>query len=902
MKASSIAASIILALSLTACNKQSDEEILAAVSAKLNQGSVTEASIQLKSMLQDSPENAKARRMLGEIEASKGAALPAIKELEMALQLNEPFDEIIPHLAPMLYLAGETERLSQLIAQTENKNSDAYAALLAYDGIAFLEANNVDKADLRLEEAKAAAPKSHFTKLLDAYVTFSLFSNAEKAKQQSETLIDRPIVGPDALFLLGQIGTVTNDSASMVKAYEGYLAKRGADIRGAIMLANAYVTNGNYSKAEKIISPLLKENSQQPFLNYLKSVIAFQSKDFGTAQLSADRAIQNGYSNTSVRVIAALSALRLDKKEQAFANFDAIKDQLPPDSELRQIHGSLAIELGYFDDFFSSINDKTNITDLDALILQNANRQLLRVGDYQRANTLLDSVQKQQLSSPRSLLARGMISLSLDDLSGIADLEAALALSPSSEDVNTALARAYLNTKEFTKALALAKAWQSTNAELPNGFLYEALIYEQQGKIDKAKEMHLKALEISPTNPVANHFLALNAYLADDLDTANAMLGRVFETSPLYPPSLRLEYNINLKHKGVDDAINTLVKAFETEPKNAIVAKMVAQSLFDNNKYEKAVTFLDSLDQETQNALQSNFWVLKGNSLFRLGKHKEAVQSAFLWRTTEPRSMLAHLRVITLTELVDGSKRAFELARESLNKFPQSEDLRVAVIDLATRLKEPSLARQTLNRMPEEFKHSALNDLLNGQILLEEEKAQEAVEVLSKAHTELNSDRTAWMLAKAHIVNNKPTEAYSVYGKYINPKSAHPDMLVQYAELAIRNNDNQKAYELYKLVLNKTPNNLRALNNSAYIAVELRHFNDALKYSSKALELAPNNFSVKNTRALALWKAGEFNQAFVLFKELLASQPRNKKLIRNYSEALRDSGDQAQADALLKLL
>ena len=85
---------------LSACSKPlSEEETLSLAEQNIEAGKIAEASINIKNVIKENPQNAQARLLLGKLYFEQSNFLSAEKELSKAVELAPTLDEAILTLA-----------------------------------------------------------------------------------------------------------------------------------------------------------------------------------------------------------------------------------------------------------------------------------------------------------------------------------------------------------------------------------------------------------------------------------------------------------------------------------------------------------------------------------------------------------------------------------------------------------------------------------------------------------------------------------------------------------------------------------------------------------------------------------------------------------------------------------
>ena len=129
---------ILLMIGITSCSKETTESLISEARQYQTKGDDKSAIIQLKNALQNTPDNAQARYLLGTIYNQTGDSASAEKELRRALQLGTSPAEVLPELTNALLAQGkfqqaldETKLIAgeQMSARVSALRGNAYLAL-----------------------------------------------------------------------------------------------------------------------------------------------------------------------------------------------------------------------------------------------------------------------------------------------------------------------------------------------------------------------------------------------------------------------------------------------------------------------------------------------------------------------------------------------------------------------------------------------------------------------------------------------------------------------------------------------------------------------------------------------------------------------------------------------------
>lgn len=155
---------LLLAMALTACTGEKPEAMLASARDYMAKNDLKAAVIQVKNALQQNPDLAEARYILGVALLRSGDAVGAETELRKAMALKYPDEKTVPSLAQALLAQGQFKKLIDEFAGKDLPLPAAKAAFLTALATAYIAERKPDLAKSTLEAALAADP-SHLPAL-----------------------------------------------------------------------------------------------------------------------------------------------------------------------------------------------------------------------------------------------------------------------------------------------------------------------------------------------------------------------------------------------------------------------------------------------------------------------------------------------------------------------------------------------------------------------------------------------------------------------------------------------------------------------------------------------------------------------------------------------------------------
>lgn len=881
---------ILLAQLLSGCSETSNEQLLSNAKQNIELGKHDEAVIGLKSLLQKSPEDSEARLLLGELYVQTGSANAAIKELEIAVELGADKKLVFPLLASAYLISSDIGGFAILNKQLDKLGSTEKITVLAFNALLELQLGNVDGAQSLYKQIQKERVQTEYVTLVGAGLDFAA-GDFDKALLK---INDLNII--EASLIKGKWYLSLKHYTDAVNSLKEYTSVRIYDLSAKIILANAQLFAGEFDEAELIVEPLLALNPSQPFLNYLKGSIAFSRGNFIVARNHTEKAIQNGYDRPEVRVIAALSSFKTDNFERSFENLDKIRNYLESNPSLASLYYALGVKLGYLESVFETIGAQTSLGDTDIAVLSALSVELLDAGEVDKAREINKKLNEYQLSSSDLLVTRALSQLALNDDDAILSLEKALNLDSESEAANTLLARVYLSTGQYQQALDLAKEWQAKNPANPAGFSLEGITYQYMQNQPKAEKAFLLALEIEPSDVLANLFFADQRYKQKSYDDSAFYLKQILTANPTNLPALSKLFSLHMLLGQTDEGLMNIEKALaiKSDKPKARLQLLYAAALFDSGRKNQAANFLSGINSAD---MPDEYWLIIGNSFYQTDQIAEAVASAYKWVELEPENAAAHLRLISMLKTTGQKALAFKQVGEAIKLFSMPI-FKLIGIDLAVAQGDLFFARSMLGRLDIDTLNTRIGMIHKGQYLLENGNTVEAISLLLRANSERVSNKSLWLLSRAYIQNGEPQKAYELFTEYVDVDSADTEQLVQFAELAIKVNKTSQGADIYKKIIVNDSSNLRALNNLAALYYDEGNYEKSYDLAKQAFKLYPDNLLVVNTFAYVSWKYGDLESSILAFKKLYTANPSDPAVIQAFSDVLKQSGQTKKASLM----
>lgn len=883
-------APLFVALLISGCEQKDATDYMQRAQQALDANNLNSAVIELKNAAQLSPKDGSIRFLLGHTYLQLGQYPAAIKELERALAAGHDASQVIPLLSKTYKRTGEVKQLFKLTDKAKGLEDQERAQLKLYQIQAYIEQGSHDKAKVLITDVKNIAQSGVYGQLVLAY-DFIIAQEFEPALLQLDEALSLYPNQAEALKLKAQLLLNTEQTEQGLSTYQRYVDAYPEEVDAQFLLARLYSQANQQEKAEPIVDKLLKDYPNQPILLQLKASARAAKQQHKEALALAEKALSLQPEDTTSRLIAGVSSYFLDDFEVSHTHLAVIASHLPASHPALRILADSQLRLGMSLDANETVKRFNNITEIDTVLAAQVGQNLLRQGEINKAKALLDK-QPENLTSAQSLLNIGALKLSLNDVSGILNLEQALDAVANTEQlsayqVEVTLAQAYLATKAYDKALVIADRWQASKEHKAQGYLLAATVYQGQKQIAQAKKQYQQALQLYPDN--LNLQLALiNVAPLDTTEKREQALAQVsalIEQEPNFLQAI-IQHFMLTKWLGKEEQMTQhLINVIEQNPENTPSYKVALGKMYaQDNKIAQAITVFESLKTQQPQA----FWSDLANAYIANGEFIKAKQLYSQWFESTPNDPNATAGMIKVHSSQGNYNSALNLADHYLKELGgNSLEIRLLQTQLLIQTNQYEQAQAALFTYPDNAKSLPFYKGLLGQIQVHNNQDEAAISNLTQAYQANPTARTSHYLANA-ITNVKGSQAALTFlQQHVQAQPQDQLNTLRVAQM-LTGNDNSQAQDYYLKVLEINPDHYIANNNLANLYLMTNKLNKAREHARKALDVRPENVDVLDTMASIETKLGQpqqalkyLNQAF----EQLKQQP-NDVIFYNYVETL----------------
>ena len=893
---------LLVAVLLVGCSDK-PEAMLASAKDYLAKNDNKAAVIQIKNALQENPDLAEGRYLLGVSLLNTGDPVGAETEFRKALALKFSQDKVAPYLAQALLMQGQAKKvidefgtivLSQPadIASLKTSLAGAYAA----QGLA-------DESRNALTAAIQADPNYSPALILQARQKAAQ-RDFDGALAMAEAVTTKDPKSHEAWKLKGDLllyGKAQPNEA--LAAYQQAVSVRPDFLVAHAAIARILFQQNKLEEAEAEIGKMKAFAANHPQTKFLEAQLAFQKKDFKLARSNLQQVLKSAPENALALQLAGAVEMELNSTLQAEAYLSKAL-QLAPDLPLaRRLLVSTYLRAGNTTKALAVLAPGLSRETVDPELLSLAGQVYLQAGDAKTAEEYFAKANKQDPQNAKKQTALAVSRLVAGQTeSAFGELEN-IAASDKGITADMALVSAHMRRREFDKALKAIDGLEKKQPEKPLAAMLRGRVFVAKGDGAQARKSFERALAIDPTFFSAVASLASLDMIDKKPEEAKKRFEAVLEKDPKNGQALLALAELGARSGAAKEEVAKLIaKAVDANPADAAPRLMLIDFQLRNKDVKSAL----SAAQNAQTALPDSPELLDalGRTQQAAGDLNQAAATFNKLATMQPASPQPYLRLAEVNMANKDKKAAAQSLRKALEIKPDLQQAQRGLIVLDVEEKNYQGAVATAQLMQKQNPKDSLGYVLEGDVYAAQKNWDAAAGAYKNGLKQGVSTELALKLHSVLLSSGKSAEAdkFSATWQKDNPKDA--TFLLYLADGAIARKDYAFADRTYQSVLKLQPNNAVAYNNLAWVTSKLNK-DGAIAYAEKAMALAPNQPAFMDTLATLLSAKNEHAKALDLQKKVLALQPEAALFKLNMAKIQIRAGDKTSAkltlDELTKL-
>lgn len=894
---------LLAALLLVGCSGEKPEAMLASAKDYLAKHDHKAATIQLKNALQQQPDLAEARVLLGQALLEAGDPVGAEVELRKAQSLKSPADQVIPPLARAMLALGQVQKVTDDLAKSELSTPAAIADLKTSLAQAYLMQGKAELADAAYVAALAAQPDYPPALIGQATVSASK-GDFPGALALLDAVIAKSPKQQDAWQLKGNVLAAQGDAAGALLAYRQALEVKPNFVPAHAAAIKILLAQGKLDEAATQLGALQKIAANHPQTYYLRATLAYQQKDYPAAQEAILQLLKLAPDSPLGLQLAGLIEYELKAYPQAEAYLLKALAKTPPLGVARRVLIASYLRNAQPAKALSTLEPVLDKIAKDSNMLALAGQVYLQNGDVEKSGEYFAKAAALDPQNVGKKTSLALVNLATGDSDvALRDLEEVAAVDPGNQ-ADLALIATHLQRRDFDKALKAIAALEKKQPDNP--LIHNLRGSAQLGKKDVggARKSFEKALSLDPLYFPATANLANLDMYEKKPEEARKRFETLLVKDPKNVQALLALAQMSARAGGSTEEVASLIKRAVVADPTAPAPRLALIGLYLGKKDVKSAL---SAAQEAVAAMPDRAEILDaaGRTQQAAGDYNQALATYGKMVALQPENPLPYLRMAEVEVSAENKPAALESLHKALKIKPDSLEAQRGIMMLeinAGRFPEAlAVAREVQKQRPKEI----IGYVFEGDAYVAKKSWSEAEAAYRAGLKAVPGASELAIKVYAVLTAGGNAGAADKFGDSwlkANPKDGRFRLYM--AEVATARKDYAGAAKDYRILLEVEPNTPALLNNLAWVAGQMKD-PKALEYAEKANKLAPNQPALMDTLAVLLIDKGDKDnraRGLELLKKALEIAPEASQIRLNYAKGLIAAAQKSEARKELEQL
>ena len=886
----------MLVLVISACSKTSVDEHMINAEKAVSEKLYNKAIIELKNILQQKPDDKKARILIGQIYLQVGDGASAEKEFNRYIEYGGNEVSVLEQKAQAWYLQHHYEKLITYLNNKAEKNLASQVIM----GKAKLRLGKLSEASDIFNQVLAAEPSSVDAKLGIAEVGMFERKYSDALRKIDEVLgISRNNI--NAFYLKGRIKLLQGKSSEAISPMTKAVKLLNGVIYGEeqlnvqVLLIQALIQNREHQLALPYIETLSKYYPKISITYYYKGLFAYLEKDYEQAEVKLNEVIKATADHMpSLLLLGAVHFIK-GNFEQANNYLTKFVNNAPNHLQARKLLATVRVKLNRHAealDVLTTLDASKRDEELTRMIGQlavEAGHEALAINILKQASTKsTDQTIRKTLAA--AYLKRGQYDNAIQELNSLSD---------KNEQQQLMLIDAYLKGNKIEKAKELLEEINKQRPDSEITKVVAGIVALHAGERIKARNLFQQALEIKPEFIHPKIYLASMFYADGNLDEARRLYDIVLVDDDDNVPAYLGLAQIAEKKGNFNQALD-LLKEINTKSKVSLYPAVVLGGYYirrQNNELAKGV--LLPAQQANPSNVQIN--LLLSHVYRKLNKSNQAVLLLNPLLKSYSKNILIYIELAGALKDSGKSLEAKGYLNQALSISPKSIRVKHALGLLEMSLGNTSLAQKIARELKINTKSAFAGYTLSGDIYVKNKQFIKAYKSYRLALKTSPNSYTLLKLYSAYHQSGEKQKAFMLIKDWV--KKYPKDLLVglDLANILAESGKQADAIKQYKKMLAVNSRHLPSLNNLAMLYVD-DNTNEAVRYAKEAYELASSYPAIQDTLGWAYIKNGQIQTGLALLKQA-ATQTDDRNVHYHLAFALHKNGQSTEArNILLKVL
>lgn len=889
-------------VTLAACAPRG-EALYARAESAVNKGDYRAAVIDLKNFIQKSPDNAKARALLGRALVASGDIEGGKIEIQKAKELGAPRELTLVSECKAMVATGDLQAALKQ-CNPDGASAAAKPELQLARASALLGTGDKEGARVLFAEAVTARPDN-----LEALVGLASATAATSGKDAGLAIMNKAPASMQGLprywLAFGGLQMSAGDFAAAEKSFVTARDKAGNDkhsndyLVAYASIAEAQVRQNKLKEAMESSAGLGKIAPDNVMVKQLRGQIAAAGNQMDEARSLLEEVVTAQPDNAQARMILGMINLQQGNLGQAEMHLSNVVANHPDDVRAKQLLAQARSRQQTPEESLANLKKAIADNTADASTLVAAGRMSLAQGDKAQALKYIT----QAAARPE---VAGSVNAQLEVANGYLmageyarAIELLKAMPPGGAtgyQREYMLLLAMLRKGDKDQAMAEAQALIARSGNDPQARNLVAGVYAAAGKPDLGREQFNEALKLKPDDVDTLINLARLDLAQGKPEAAEQSFKRILEKDP---KNLTAQLGAGLAASARRDnkaAEQWLIKARDDHPQSVEAQLALAQFYIGITDVAKArKTIDDAIKVNPKNGALMNtrgLTQLAGKDL------KGAVDSFAQAAKLEPKNYSYSLNLARAHQLNRDLPAAMAVIDEVLKQQPALPPALLLGATMSLQSNNVEKAAGYTERLRRAAPDSPTTFQLEADLAMAQKRYKDALQLYAKADP--GQKNRAIQLARFNAARLSDTpQPEKILLDWAAASPNDPVAVTTLAEWHRANGRTAIAITEYEKAVQKTGGNAVLLNNLAMLYDE-KQDPRALATAEKAYLASPNAFEIQDTYGWLLFNSGKTEKGLELLRSAAKGVPDNSEVQYHLAAALAKSGEKEQAVPLLR--
>ncbi len=866
---------LIALMVVTACSRTASDEVLFERAKQAqSKGDIQASVIDLKTILQRSPDHVEARRLLGENYLLLGDGPTAEKELvkaealgatdlnfilafaeaahfrhenELALSRLEqvpdgtqPTPELIKLKARVLLALGRYQQALEFLNSLDTLSDDSEA--LALYGLILKNQGNLEEATLTLRQAIRLDGA-----VSEAYRIYALLLATQgEASEEVEAVFAQAIKSAVpgsrghwlAVLQRAYYFSDTNQPAAALKDIQ-LAEKIYGNLETQYAKARILLQNKQIDEARAILLEIESRYRSFRDVPLLLATIFLEDKNYSQADRLVSRYLFDHPNNVGAHRLLGEILLQSGQLERARKVVDEGLVVSPGHPGLTLLSSQLFLREGETDRGLKLMED---------LVDKHPEQDVLR---FKLAGALVDADQVDR---------------------GLVELDRLLGRPQAGPQIYLTKTLALLDAQRFEAAIQAAKQWVESYPNEPVAYNLMGIAHLSLKKEDEAMASFERAHQLDPNNPSPAFNIGEIALGRGDYQLAEKWFTGVWKQDENNLGAIEKMAKLARAREDFTEYERWLRLALRSDS-HAIKNRLaLIRFLFREERFNEILAEInEGLEVEPD---QPDLTLFHCELLIRRGKPEQAVQSCRRVLNLYPGHINGNLLIAQAYMAAGYPEEAKFHLRQVLQEQEQNQSATGVLALLLLQEKQYVRAEPLVNRYRELWPEAVMGLELEADLAYGLQDFAKAERALRQAIEIEPSERNAIALAQVIKLGRDWLHVEKFVDTWVAERPEDAGLMIWIANEYLAQDKLELAITYWRKVLSVKPNNLVALNNLAW-HLKNKDYQQALSHAQKAYQLAPEVPAVLDTYAMLLVEEKKWSQAQELLNKAYQKQRNN---------------------------